>query len=142
EGLRDAGGEEQAAEPGDVRQEPAAAARQLGAHAPGHVRGGGGGAEEPRRDARRARGHRSVRLEEAAQVHLMKTEALKELVAGLDLQTDLWWLAMILSGFLATFLAAFGFPGAGPFFIWLAVLVRLAIVAGVSQQPFGAVFGR
>lgn len=72
----------------------------------------------------------------------MKTEPLKELVAGLDLQTDLWWLAMILTGFLATFLAAFGFPGAGPFFIWLAVLVRLSIAAGVSQQPFGAVFGR
>ena len=72
----------------------------------------------------------------------MKTEALKELVAGLDLQTDLWWLAMILSGFLATFLAAFGFPGAGAFFIYLAVLVRLAIAVGISQQPFGAVFGR
>ena len=72
----------------------------------------------------------------------MKTEALKELVSGLDLQTDLWWLAMILTGFLATFLAAFGFPGAGMFFIYLAVLVRLAIVVGVSQQPFGAVFGR
>ena len=72
----------------------------------------------------------------------MKTEPLKELVAGLDLQTDLWWLAMILSGFLATFLAAFGFPGAGTFFIYLAVLVRLAIAAGISQQPFGGVFGR
>jgi len=72
----------------------------------------------------------------------MNTEPLKELVSGLDLQTDLWWLAMILSGFLSTFLAAFGFPNAGPFFIYLAVLVRLAIVAGVSQQPFGAVFGR
>ena len=36
----------------------------------------------------------------------MKTEPLQELVTGLDLQTDLWWLAMILSGFLATFLAA------------------------------------
>jgi hypothetical protein len=70
----------------------------------------------------------------------MKTDALKELVSGLDLQTDLWWLAMILSGFIATFLAAFGFPGAGTFFIYLAVLVRLAIVAGVSQQPFGTVF--
>ena len=72
----------------------------------------------------------------------MKTEPLKELVAGLDLQTDLWWLAMILSGFLATFLAAFGFPGAGAFFIYLAVLVRLAIAVGVSQQPFGTVFRR
>ncbi|HEV3026552.1 MAG TPA: hypothetical protein VG457_03215 [Planctomycetota bacterium] len=72
----------------------------------------------------------------------MKTEPLKDLVAGLDLQTDLWWLAMILTGFLATFLAAFGFPGAGSFFVWLAVLVRLAIVAGVSQQPYGAVFVR
>ena len=70
----------------------------------------------------------------------MKTERLKELVSGLDLQTDLWWLAMILTGFLATFLAAFGFPGAGSFFVWLAVLVRLAIVAGVSQQPYGGVF--
>ena len=37
---------------------------------------------------------------------MMKTEPLKDLVAGLDLQTDLWWLAMILTGFLATFLAA------------------------------------
>jgi hypothetical protein len=72
----------------------------------------------------------------------MKTDPLKELVAGLDLQTDLWWLAMILSGFLATFLAAFGFPGAGPFFIYLAVLVRLAIALGVSQQAFGVVFSR
>ena len=73
---------------------------------------------------------------------MMKTEPLKELVAGLDLQTDLWWLAMILTGFLATFLAAFGFPGAGSFFAWLAVLVRLAIVVGVSQQPYGAIFVR
>jgi hypothetical protein len=72
----------------------------------------------------------------------MKTEALKELVAGLDLQTDLWWLAMILSGFLATFLAAFGFRDSGAFFVWLAVLVRLAVAVGISQQPFGAVFGR
>jgi len=72
----------------------------------------------------------------------MKTDPLKELVAGLDLQTDLWWLAMILSGFLATFLAAFGFPTAGPFFIYLAVIVRLAIAAGVSQQSFGVVFKR
>lgn len=72
----------------------------------------------------------------------MKTEPLKELVSGLDLQTDLWWLAMILTGFLATFLAAFGFPNAGSFFVWLAVLVRLAIVAGVSQQPYGGVFVR
>jgi hypothetical protein len=72
----------------------------------------------------------------------MNTEPLKELVAGLDLQTDLWWLAMILVGFLATFLAAFGFPGAGAFFMYLAVLIRLAIAVGISQQPFGAVFGR
>jgi len=72
----------------------------------------------------------------------MKTEPLKELVSGLDLQTDLWWLAMILTGFLATFLAAFGFPNAGSFFVWLAVLVRLAIVAGVSQQAYGGVFVR
>lgn len=72
----------------------------------------------------------------------MKTDPLKELVSGLDLQTDLWWLAMILTGFLATFLAAFGFPGAGSFFVWLAVLVRLAIAVGVSQQPYGAIFVR
>jgi len=72
----------------------------------------------------------------------MKTEPLKELVAGLDLQTDLWWLAMILTGFLATFLAAFGFPGAGSFFAWLAVFVRLGIAAGVSQQPYGGIFAR
>jgi hypothetical protein len=72
----------------------------------------------------------------------MKTEPLKELVGGLDLQTDLWWLAMILAGFLATFLAAFGFPGAGSFFAWLSVLVRLAIATGVSQQPYGGIFVR
>ena len=72
----------------------------------------------------------------------MKTDPLHELVAGLDLQTDLWWLAMILSGFLATFLAAFGFRDSGAFFVWLAVLVRLAIAVGISQQPFGGVFGR
>jgi len=72
----------------------------------------------------------------------MKTEPLKAAAEGLDLQTDLWWLAMILTGFLATFLAAFGFPSAGSFFAWLAVLVRLAIAAGVSQQPFGGIFAR
>jgi len=72
----------------------------------------------------------------------MKTEPLKELVAGLDVQTDLWWLAMILSGFLSTFLAAFEFRGAGAFFIYLAVFIRIAIAAGISQQPFGAVFGK
>jgi hypothetical protein len=72
----------------------------------------------------------------------MRTEPLKELVSGLDLQTDLWWLAMLLTGFLATFLAAFGFPGAGGFFAWIAVLVRLAIVGGVSQQAYGKIFLR
>lgn len=72
----------------------------------------------------------------------MKTESLKGIVSGLDLQTDLWWLAMILTGFLSTFLAAFAFPQAGSFFVWLGVLVRLAIVAGVSQQPYGQVFVR
>ncbi|MBV8881994.1 MAG: hypothetical protein JO332_18705, partial [Planctomycetaceae bacterium] len=73
---------------------------------------------------------------------MSKTDPLREVVADLDLQTDLWWLAMILAGFLSTFLAAFAFPGAGSFFAWLAVLVRLAIAVGISQQPFGAIFGR
>jgi hypothetical protein len=69
-------------------------------------------------------------------------EKLKDLVAGLDLQTDLWWLALILTGFLASFLAAFAFPDAGAFWVYLAVFVRLGMTVCLSQQPWGAVFGR
>jgi hypothetical protein len=72
----------------------------------------------------------------------MNNDKLKELADGLDLQTDLWWLAMILVGFLATFLAAFAYPNSGAFWAYLAVLIRLAIAVCLTQQPWGTVFNR
>lgn len=72
----------------------------------------------------------------------MNSDKLKELIAGFDLQTDLWWLTMMLVGLLAAVLGAFAGAGAGLFFIYLSVLVRLSIALGLSQQPWGAVFGK
>jgi hypothetical protein len=70
----------------------------------------------------------------------MNQDKLKELAGGLDLQTDLWWLAMMLVGFLASFLAAF--TEGGVFWAYLSVFVRLAFAAGLSQQPWGTIFAR
>jgi hypothetical protein len=70
----------------------------------------------------------------------MNVEPLKRLIADLGLETDLWWMAMMLVGFLAMFLGAFAYPGAALFWVWLAVMLRMAVAVGVSQQAFGTVF--
>lgn len=72
----------------------------------------------------------------------MNTDSLRELIRGFDLQTDLWWLATMLSGLMATVLAAIGFPDHGVFWAYATVVVRLALVVCLSQQPWGAIFGR
>jgi hypothetical protein len=70
----------------------------------------------------------------------VNNDKLKELIAGFDVQTDLWWLTMMLAGLLAAVLGAFA--GYGLFFIYLSVLLRLSIALGLSQQAWGAVFGK
>lgn len=72
----------------------------------------------------------------------MNTDALRDLIRGFDLQTDLWWLATLLSGLMATLLAAIGFPDHGVFWAYATVMVRLAMVVCLSQQAWGAIFGR
>lgn len=72
----------------------------------------------------------------------MNTDALQGLIKGFDLQTDLWWLATLLSGLMATVLAAIGFPDHGVFWAYATVMVRLAMVVCLSQQPWGAIFGK
>jgi hypothetical protein len=70
----------------------------------------------------------------------MKTDSLKSLSGDLGLETDLWWLAMMMVGLMATFLAAFAYPGASLFWAWLAVVLRLSMAACLTQQPWGGVF--
>jgi hypothetical protein len=72
----------------------------------------------------------------------MKNAGLKEILAGLGLETDLWWLAMVLSGLMASFLAAFAFPEAGTFWAYLSVAARLATALCLAEQPWGGVFRR
>ncbi len=72
----------------------------------------------------------------------MNTDPLKKLADGLGLETDLWWLAMMMAGLLATFLAAFAYPGAAQFWVWFTVVLRLSMAVGISQQPWGGVFGQ
>lgn len=70
----------------------------------------------------------------------MTNEKLRGLVAELDLQTDLWWLAMMLLGFMTSLLAAF--TDGGIFWAYLSVFVRLSMALGLSQQPWGGVFSK
>lgn len=72
----------------------------------------------------------------------MNAEKLKELIAGFDLQTDLWWLAMLMLGLLAAVLGAFAFPQAGVFLVYLSVLIRLSVAISLTQYPWGAIFGK
>ena len=72
----------------------------------------------------------------------MNTDKLRELTGGFDLQTDLWWLATLLSGLMAAVLAAIAFPDHGVFWAYATVMVRLAMVLCLAQQPWGALFGR
>jgi hypothetical protein len=72
----------------------------------------------------------------------MNDDRLRELIAGLDLQTDLWWLVMLLSGLASAVLAAFAFAEAALFWAYLAVFVRLAVAVCLAQQPWGAIFGK
>lgn len=72
----------------------------------------------------------------------MKNAGLKEVLAGLNLETDLWWLAMVLAGLVASFLAAFAFPEAGTFWAYLSAGTRLAMSLCLAEQPWGTVFRR
>ena len=72
----------------------------------------------------------------------MNTDTLRDLIRGFDLQSDLWWLATLLSGLMATVLAAIGFPDHGVFWAYATVMARLAIVLCLAQHPWGAIFGR
>ncbi len=71
----------------------------------------------------------------------MNVEKLKEVSCALDLQTDLWWLVMMFTGLLSAVLGGLAFEESGAFWVWLSVLFRLALVVGLMQQPWGAVFG-
>lgn len=70
----------------------------------------------------------------------MNDGAARDLTASLDLQTDLWWLAIFFTGLMGTLFAAVAFTGAGAFWLWLIILVRVAIVLCLAQQPWGKVF--
>jgi hypothetical protein len=72
----------------------------------------------------------------------MNTDRVRELIRGFDLQTDLWWLATLLSGLMATVLAAIAFPDHGVFWAYATVMVRLAMLVCLSQQSWGTIFGR
>lgn len=72
----------------------------------------------------------------------MNVDKLKETSSALDLQTDLWWLVLMFTGLLSAVLGGLAFEDAGAFWIWLSVLFRTAIVLGLQQQPWGAVFGK
>ncbi len=72
----------------------------------------------------------------------MINDRLRELIDGLDIQTDLWWLATVLSGLAAAMLGAFAFPESGLFWAYLSVLLRLSFAACLAQQPWGTVFAR
>jgi hypothetical protein len=72
----------------------------------------------------------------------MNTEKLRGLIGQLDLQTDLWWLATLLSGLMSTVLAAIAFPDHGVFWAYATVMVQLSIIVCLSQQAWGAIFGR
>ena len=66
----------------------------------------------------------------------------QELVDGLDLQTDLWWVATMFIGLMVAVLAAVAFPPFGSFWAWALVAVRFSMALCLAQQPWGAVFGR
>lgn len=67
---------------------------------------------------------------------------LKELVDGLDLQTDLWWVATMFVGLMVSVLAAVAFPAYGSFWAWALVAVRFSMALCLAQQPWGVVFAR
>jgi hypothetical protein len=67
---------------------------------------------------------------------------LKDLVAGLDLQTDLWWVATMFVGLMIGVLAAVAFGPFGSFWAWVLVAVRFSMLICLAQQPWGAVFSR
>jgi hypothetical protein len=70
------------------------------------------------------------------------SERLREVIDGLDIQTDLWWLATVLSGLVCAMLGAFAFPESGLFWAYLSVLLRLSFAACLAQQAWGTVFAR
>lgn len=69
-------------------------------------------------------------------------DRLREQLGELELQTDLWWLVMMVSGLAAALLAALAFPDHGLFWAYLTVFLRVAIAIGLAQQPWGGIFGK
>ena len=67
---------------------------------------------------------------------------LRDFAEGFDLQTDLWWVAMMFLGLMIAVLSAIAFPPFGGFWIWVLVGVRFSIALCLAQQPWGDVFRR
>lgn len=65
---------------------------------------------------------------------------LKKLLEELDLQTDLWWLALMAIGLLGSVLGAFAFKEWGLFWAYLTLATRLCIVVHLGRQEWGRVF--
>ena len=57
-----------------------------------------------------------------------------------DLQTDLWWLALMATGLLGSVLGAFAFPHSGAFWVYLTLATRLSMVIYIARQEWGEVF--
>lgn len=72
----------------------------------------------------------------------MNDAKLKELADGVDLQTDLWWVATMFLGLMVTVLAAIAFPNHGAFWAWAVMAMRLSMIVCLAQQPWGGIFAR
>ncbi len=72
----------------------------------------------------------------------MNNGKLREALSELELQTDLWWLAMLLIGLACSVLAAWAFPDARPFWLYLGAFLRISMAAGLAQQDWGGIFRR
>ena len=64
----------------------------------------------------------------------------KNILERFDLQTDLWWLAIMATGLLGSVLAAFAFHHSGAFWVHLTLAIRLSIVIYIARQEWGEVF--
>lgn len=69
-------------------------------------------------------------------------DRLREEVDRLELQTDLWWLALLFSGLLSALLGGVAFADHGIFWAYLSVFVRLALVVGLTQQAWGGIYAK
>lgn len=72
----------------------------------------------------------------------MNDAKLKELADGVDLQSDLWWVATMFLGLMVTVLAAIAFEHQGVFWAWAVAAMRLSMALCLAQQPWGGIFGK